>query len=58
MSTTITTAAPGELTPDQLELQQRAAEFVDNVLIPLELEAEDPASVANPSPIPRLSRLG
>src|ERR1700678_1776776 len=41
MSTTMTPAAPGELTPDQLELQQRAAEFVDNVLIPLELEAEE-----------------
>src|SRR6202046_1809148 len=41
MSTTITTTAPGELSPDQLELQQRAAEFVDNVLIPREREAED-----------------
>jgi alkylation response protein AidB-like acyl-CoA dehydrogenase len=41
MSTTITPAAPGELTPDLLELQQRAAEFVDGVLIPLELEAEE-----------------
>jgi alkylation response protein AidB-like acyl-CoA dehydrogenase len=41
MSTTMTTAAPGELTPDQLELRQRAAEFVDGVLIPRELEAEE-----------------
>jgi acyl-CoA dehydrogenase len=41
MSTTMTPAAPGELSPDQLELQQRAAEFVDGVLIPLELEAEE-----------------
>jgi alkylation response protein AidB-like acyl-CoA dehydrogenase len=41
MSTTMTPTAPGELTADQLELQQRAAEFVDGVLIPLELEAEE-----------------
>ena len=32
---------PGELTAEQLELSRRAAEFVDNVLIPLELEAEE-----------------
>jgi alkylation response protein AidB-like acyl-CoA dehydrogenase len=41
MSTTMTPAAPGELTSDQVELQRRAAEFVDGVLIPLELEAEE-----------------
>ena len=42
MSTTAApTTAPGELTPDQLELQRRAREFVENVLIPLELEAEE-----------------
>jgi alkylation response protein AidB-like acyl-CoA dehydrogenase len=40
-TTTAPTAAPGELTPDQLELQRRAREFVENVLIPLELEAEE-----------------
>jgi acyl-CoA dehydrogenase len=42
MSTTMppTTAAP-ELTRDQLELRQRAREFVENVLMPLELEAEE-----------------
>jgi acyl-CoA dehydrogenase len=34
------TASP-ELTPEQLELQQRARTFVDGVLMPLELEAED-----------------
>ena len=33
------TASP-ELTPDQLDLQRRAREFVENVLMPLELEAE------------------
>ena len=38
---TITTPTAGELTPEQRELRQRAADFVDNVLIPLELEAED-----------------
>ena len=36
-----TPTAPGELTAEQLELRQRAAEFVDDVLIPLELEAEE-----------------
>jgi acyl-CoA dehydrogenase len=40
MSATPTTTA-GELTAAQLELQQRAANFVDTVLIPLELEAEE-----------------
>jgi acyl-CoA dehydrogenase len=30
-----------ELTEEQLELQRRAREFVENVLIPLELEAEE-----------------
>jgi acyl-CoA dehydrogenase len=39
MSTT-TAAAAHELSPDQLELQGRAREFVEQVLIPLELEAE------------------
>jgi acyl-CoA dehydrogenase len=34
------TAAP-ELTPDQRELAQRAREFVETVLMPLELEAEE-----------------
>jgi acyl-CoA dehydrogenase len=33
-------AAPDELTPEQLELQQRARTFVENVLMPLEEEAE------------------
>jgi alkylation response protein AidB-like acyl-CoA dehydrogenase len=40
-----TTASPittsDELTADQLELQRRAREFVENVLLPLELEAEE-----------------
>jgi acyl-CoA dehydrogenase len=40
-TTTAPTTAPGELTHDQLELQRRAREFVDNVLAPLELEAEE-----------------
>ena len=33
-------AAAGELTPEQLELQQRARAFVEDVLMPLEEEAE------------------
>ena len=43
MSTTVipTPTAPGALTAEQLELRQRAAGFVDGVLIPLELEAEE-----------------
>ncbi|MGH2869817.1 MAG: acyl-CoA dehydrogenase family protein [Solirubrobacteraceae bacterium] len=41
MSTTIP-AAP-ELTTEQLELQQRAREFVERTLIPLEVEAEERA---------------
>jgi acyl-CoA dehydrogenase len=42
MSTTMPprTAGP-ELTADQLELQRRAREFVETVLMPLELEAEE-----------------
>ena len=40
-----TTALPpkmeSELSPDQLELQARARGFVENVLMPLELEAEE-----------------
>jgi acyl-CoA dehydrogenase len=41
MSTTTEPTTTGELTPDQLELQRRARQFVDNVLLPLELEAEE-----------------
>jgi alkylation response protein AidB-like acyl-CoA dehydrogenase len=42
MTATIpSTTTTGELTPDQLELQRRAREFVENVLLPLELEAEE-----------------
>jgi len=42
MTTTLlqTTPAPN-LTPEQLELQQRARTFVENVLMPLELQAEE-----------------
>jgi alkylation response protein AidB-like acyl-CoA dehydrogenase len=42
MSATIPpTTTTDELTADQLELQRRAREFVENVLMPLELEAEE-----------------
>ena len=37
----IPTSAGHELTSDQLELQQRARTFVETVLMPLELEAEE-----------------
>ena len=40
-TTTAPTITTGELTPDQLELQRRAREFVDNVLLLLEFEAEE-----------------
>ncbi|MGZ4181478.1 MAG: acyl-CoA dehydrogenase family protein [Solirubrobacteraceae bacterium] len=40
-TTTASTTTTGELTPDQLELQRRAREFVESVLMPLELEAEE-----------------
>ncbi|HEY3726081.1 MAG TPA: acyl-CoA dehydrogenase family protein [Solirubrobacteraceae bacterium] len=43
MSTTISDAGFAtqvQLTPDQLDLQARAREFVEQILIPLELEAE------------------
>src|SRR5207248_3262938 len=42
MSTTVSPAvADPSLSPDQLELQQRARTFVESVLMPLELEAEE-----------------
>jgi acyl-CoA dehydrogenase len=42
MSTAVLPTTPGhELTPEQLELQQRARTFVETVLMPLELEAEE-----------------
>jgi acyl-CoA dehydrogenase len=42
MSTTIPpTTSADELTSEQLELQRRAREFVEHVLMPLELEAEE-----------------
>jgi acyl-CoA dehydrogenase len=40
-TTTAATNTTGELTPDQIELQRRAREFVEKVLMPLELEAEE-----------------
>ena len=42
MSTAVMSTTPGhDLTSDQLELQQRARTFVETVLMPLELEAEE-----------------
>jgi alkylation response protein AidB-like acyl-CoA dehydrogenase len=44
MSTAVLPTTPGhDLTSDQLELQQRARTFVETVLMPLELEAEERA---------------
>ena len=39
--TTTTTTADAQLTPELLELQERARDFVERVLIPLENEAEE-----------------
>ena len=42
MSTAVMSTPPGrDLTSDQLDLQQRARAFVETVLMPLELEAEE-----------------
>ena len=42
MTTAVLQTMPGaNLTPEQLELQQRAQTFVENVLMPLEVEAEE-----------------
>ncbi|MGZ4197516.1 MAG: acyl-CoA dehydrogenase family protein [Solirubrobacteraceae bacterium] len=40
-TTTEPTTTTGELSPAELELQQRARGFVENVLMPLELDAEE-----------------
>ena len=41
MSATSQAAAPPDLTPEQLDLQRRARSFVEDVLMPLEEEAEE-----------------
>jgi alkylation response protein AidB-like acyl-CoA dehydrogenase len=41
MSATSQAAAPQELTPEQVDLQRRARTFVEEVLMPLEEEAEE-----------------
>ncbi|HUA72539.1 MAG TPA: acyl-CoA dehydrogenase family protein [Solirubrobacteraceae bacterium] len=41
MSTAVLPTTAPELTPEQLDLQQRARTFVETVLMPLELEAEE-----------------
>jgi acyl-CoA dehydrogenase len=41
MSTTSQAPASDELTPDQIELQRRARTFVEEILMPLEEEAEE-----------------
>ena len=40
MTTVVSPNPPTELDSGQLELQQRARTFVENVLMPLEVEAE------------------
>jgi len=57
MTATIpSTTTTGELTPDQLELQRRAREFVENVLLPLELEAEESGGTLPEATIDEIKR--
>jgi alkylation response protein AidB-like acyl-CoA dehydrogenase len=57
MTATIpSTTTTGELTPDQLELQRRAREFVENVLLPLELEAEESGGALPEATIDEIKR--
>jgi acyl-CoA dehydrogenase len=51
-----TTTAPNELTPDQQELRDRARAFVEEVLIPLENEAEERAGALPQSTIDEIKR--
>ncbi len=52
----LTPIGPGELTATQLELQARAAKFVEEVLIPLELEAEQRQGVLPPETLAEIRR--
>jgi acyl-CoA dehydrogenase len=57
MSATIPpTTTSDELTPEQLELQRRAREFVERVLMPLELEAEERRGALADATIDELKR--
>ena len=51
-----TTTAPNELTPDQQDLRDRARAFVEEVLIPLENEAEERAGALPQSTIDEIKR--
>jgi alkylation response protein AidB-like acyl-CoA dehydrogenase len=55
-ATASATASTPELTPDQLELQQRARSFVETVLIPLELEAEERGGALGEDTIEQIKR--
>ncbi len=57
MATTVIAPHPSEeLAPELLELQQRARAFVENVLIPLELEAEQRGGALPESTIEEIKR--
>jgi acyl-CoA dehydrogenase len=57
MSTAVLPAAPDQsLTTEQLELQQRARAFVENVLIPLEVQAEELGGQLPPETIETIKR--
>jgi alkylation response protein AidB-like acyl-CoA dehydrogenase len=57
MSTAVMQTTPGtDLTPDQLELQHRARTFVESVLMPLELEAEERGGQLPDETVDRIKR--
>ncbi len=56
MTTVVSPNQPQELDTQQLELQQRARAFVENVLMPLELEAEQRGGVLPEETIDQIKR--
>ena len=59
MSATIPpTTTTDELSAEQLELQRRAREFVENVLMPLELEAEERGGALPDATVEEIKREG
>jgi alkylation response protein AidB-like acyl-CoA dehydrogenase len=55
-TTAVSPTSPEELDPQLLELQQRARTFVETVLIPLELEAEQRGGTLAPETIDEIKR--
>lgn len=57
-ATSETPALPGELSPELAELQGRARRFVDEILIPLEEEAEAAGGALAPETLEAVKRAG